>query len=130
VGFFLPTTGRRARPATFRGTASCHYFNALGSILLEKFKDILGYFVGGVGGGRAGIDPNPNNDGTESLLPILSVGDEASGINGRVVNVPIFHQFANLGTDSAPLADVVERGAVDSMKRLDRLIGVSALGWI
>ena len=86
--------------------------------------------MGGVGGGRAGINPNPNNDGTESLLPILSVGDEASGINGAVVNVPIFHQVANLGTDSAPLADVVERGAVDSMKRLDRLIGVSALGWI
>jgi hypothetical protein len=51
------------------------------------------------------------------------VGDEASGINGAVVNVPIFHQVANLGTDSAP--DVVERGAIDSTKRLDRLIGVA-----
>ena len=27
------------------------YFDALDSILLEKFKDILGYFMGGVGGG-------------------------------------------------------------------------------
>jgi len=42
------------------------YFNALDSIRLKKLKDILGYFVGAVGGGRAGIDPNPNNDGTES----------------------------------------------------------------
>ena len=33
------------------------YFNVRNSILLEKFKDVLGYFVGGVGGGRAGIDP-------------------------------------------------------------------------
>ena len=82
--------------------------------------------MGGVGGGRAGINHNPNNDGTESLLPVLSVGDEASGINGRVANLPIFHQFANLGTDSAP--DVVERGAVDSTKRLGRLISMSALG--
>jgi hypothetical protein len=53
------------------------------------------------------------------------VVDEASGING-VANLPIFHQFANLGIDSAP--DVVERGAVDSTKRLGRLIGVSATG--
>ena len=87
------------------------YFNVLNSILLEKFKDVLRDFVGGVGGDRAGIDPNPNHDGTETLLPILSVGDEASGIN-EVANLPIFHQFANLGTDGAP--DVVERGAVDS----------------
>jgi len=36
------------------------------------------------------------------------MGDEASVINGRVANLPIFHQFANLETDSAP--DVVERG--------------------
>lgn len=49
----------------------------------------------------------------ETLLPVLSVGDEASGING-VANLPIFRQFANLGTDGAP--DVVERGAVDSTK--------------
>ena len=49
----------------------------------------------------------------ETLLPVLSVGDEASGING-VANLPIFHQFANLETDGAP--DVVERGAVDSTK--------------
>lgn len=49
----------------------------------------------------------------ETLLPVLSVGDKASGING-VANLPIFHQFANLGTDGAP--DVVERGAVDSTK--------------
>ncbi len=27
------------------------YFNALNSILLKKFKDILGYFIGGVSGG-------------------------------------------------------------------------------
>ena len=101
------------------------YFNVLDSILLEKFKDVLGYFVGDVGGGRAGIDPNPNHDGTESLLPVPSMGDEASGING-VANLPNFHQFANLGTDSAP--DVVERGAVDSTKRLGRLIGMSATG--
>ena len=77
------------------------YFNVLDSALLEKFKNVLGYFMGGVCGGRAGIDPNPNHDGTEGLLPALSVSDEASRING-VTNLPIFHQSANLGTDSAP----------------------------
>ena len=82
--------------------------------------------MGGVGGGRAGIDPNPNNEGTESVLPVLSVGDEASGINGRIENVPIFHKLTNLGTDSAP--DAVEGGTVDPTKRLGRQIGESALG--
>ena len=102
------------------------YFNAFDSVLLEKFRDVLGYFVGDVCRGGAGIDPNPNNDGTESILLVLSVGDEASGVNGRVENLPIFHQLANLGTDSAP--DIVERGAVDSMKRLGRIMGEPALG--
>jgi hypothetical protein len=36
------------------------------------------------------------------------------------------HQVANLGTDSGP--DAVETGAVDSTKRLGRLVGVSASG--
>jgi hypothetical protein len=101
------------------------YFNILDSILLEKFKDVLRYFVGAVGRGRAGIDPNPNYDGAECLLPVLSVGDEASGIDG-VAGPPNFHQFTNLGADSAP--DLVERGAVDPTKRLGRIVVESAPG--
>jgi hypothetical protein len=61
---------------------------------------------------------------TESLLPVLFVGDEAGGIDGVASLLSTFHQVANLGTDSAP--DAVERGAMDSTKRLGRLVGMSA----
>lgn len=94
------------------------YLDVLDSILLEKFKDVLGYFVGGVGGGRARVDPNPDHNGTGSPPPILFVSDEASETN-RDRKLPIFHQLTNLGTDSAP--DVVERGAKDSTNGLGRL---------
>lgn len=74
----------------------------------------------------AGMDANPNHNGTESLLPILSVSDEAGGINGVASPHTTSHQVANLGTDSAP--DAVERGVIDSTKRLGRQMGVSASG--
>ena len=61
------------------------YFNVLDSILLQKSKDALRDLVGGVGGGRAGIDGNPNHNGTKRLLSVLSVGDEAGGSDGEAI---------------------------------------------
>lgn len=90
------------------------YFNALDSILLQKFEDALRDLVGGVGGGRAGIDANPNHNGTKRLLPVLFFGDEADGINGETILRTALHQVANLGSNSVP--DAVERGVVDSTK--------------
>jgi hypothetical protein len=49
------------------------YHGTLDSILHEKRKDILRYLMGGIGRGRAGIDPDPNHDRTESLRVVLSV---------------------------------------------------------
>lgn len=92
------------------------YFNVLDSILLQKFEDALRDLVGGVGGGRAGVDTNPNHNGTARLLPVFSFGDEAGGINGETILRTTLHQGENLGTDSVP--DAVERGVVDSTKRL------------
>ena len=34
-----------------------------------------------LGGGASGINCNPNNDGTETILLVLAVGDEASCID-------------------------------------------------
>jgi hypothetical protein len=61
--------------------------DALDFIALEKAKDALGYVVGGIGGGRAGINPDPYNDGTRNVLLVGFVGDEASLVNGRVANL-------------------------------------------
>jgi hypothetical protein len=58
--------------------------DALDSIALE---DVLGYVVGGIGDGRAGINPDPDNDGTRNNIIVGFVGDEASDINGRVANL-------------------------------------------
>lgn len=102
------------------------YFDILDSILLKKLEDVLGYFVGSVSRGRAGIDANPNHDQTKSLLPILSMGDKTSRIDGVAIG-PISHQLANLGTDGAP--DIIERGAVDSKKGLGRQIRMLA-AWL
>jgi hypothetical protein len=85
--------------------------DALDSIALEKAKDALGYVVGGVGGGGAGINPDPYNDGTRNVL-VGIVGDEASHVNGRVANLLGFDQVANKGTHNTP--DGVERGAINT----------------
>jgi len=102
------------------------YYGTLDPILHEKRKDILGYVVGSVGRGRVGIDPDPNHDRTKSLCVVLSVGNKASRVDGRIANLPIFHQVADLGTDSVP--DLVKQGVVDFLNRLGREMGVSALG--
>ena len=120
MGLLLPTTRRRAGPAAFHGAASYHSTSTSLTPFSPKFEDVLVDFVGSVGGGRAGIYPNPNYDWTESFL---SVGDEAGGVIG-VASLQTSHQVANLGTDSAP--DAVEQSVVDSTKRLGRLGGVSA----
>jgi hypothetical protein len=100
--------------------------DALDSIALEKAKDVLGYVVGGIGGGRAGINPNPYNDGTRHVLLVGFVGDETSHINGRVANFLGFDQVANKGTHSTP--DGVERGTINTPNRLGSAIGLGALG--
>ena len=106
------------------------YLNALDFVLLEKFEDVLRDFMGSVGRGRAGMDGNPNHNWAESVL-VLSVGDKSGRINGIASFHSFFHQPTNLETDGAP--DPVERGAVDSTKRLRGLVGMFASGldaWI
>ena len=100
--------------------------DALDFIALEKAKNVLGYVVGGIGGGRAGINPDPYNDETRNVLLVGFVGDEASLVNGRVANLLGFDQVANKGTHSTP--DGVERGTINIPNRLERAIGLEALG--
>ena len=82
--------------------------------------------MGDVGRGRSGKDRNPNYHRTESVLPILSLGDETSGINGEASLHGGFHHLVNLGTNSAP--DFVKWGTVNSTDRLGRPIGESTGG--
>jgi len=98
--------------------------SALDSILHEKREDGLGDVVGGIGGGRAGRDGDPDGHWTESLLPVL-LDDEASRADGRVPSL-LLHQVANLGTDGVP--DLVERCVEHATERLDGERGVSARG--
>ena len=35
-----------------------------------------------LGGGGIGMSRNPNHDGTESILPVLAVGDETGCLDG------------------------------------------------
>ena len=85
--------------------------------------------MGSIGGGRTRNDTDPYDDGTETPLLLLSrrsVGEEASSVDGRPVNLPSLDQVTNLGTDSVP--DPIERSVKDSTERLDRDMGVSANG--
>ncbi len=70
--------------------------------------------MGGIGGGRTRNNTDPDDDGTETplLLSRRSMGEEASRIDGRPVDLPSLDQFNNCGTDSLP--DVIERGVEDS----------------
>ena len=73
--------------------------------------------MGGIGGGRAGRDGDPDRHWTECPLPVLRLpGDEASRVDGRVPSL-LLHQVANLGADGVP--DLVERSVVHAMDRLD-----------
>ncbi len=76
------------------------------------------YVVGGIGGGRAGINPDPDNDGTRNILLVGFVGDETSDVNGRVANLLGVDQVTN----SPP--DGVERGTVNTSNRFERGIGL------
>ena len=48
------------------------YDNVLDIVLPQKGEDRLRDIVGGVGGGRTGLDSNPYNDRTETPLAPLS----------------------------------------------------------
>ena len=96
------------------------------SIGLEKSEDVRGSVVCILGGGGSGMSRNPNHDGTNSVLPVLAVGDETSCLDGRVVNLPSFQELADLGSDSVP--DSVERRVEDSIDGLGREMRVFALG--
>lgn len=85
--------------------------------------------MGGIGGGRTGKDADPDDDGTETPLRLLSrrpVGEEAGRVDGRPVDLVSLDQVTDLGTDSIP--DTIERGVGDSAERLDGDVGVSADG--
>jgi len=99
----------------------------LDSVLRQERNDLLGDMVGGIGGSRTGNDANPDDDGTETPLCLLSrryVGEEAGRVDGRPVDLMDLDQVTNLGTDSVP--DTIQWGVEDSAERLDGDMGVSA----
>ena len=101
----------------------------LDSVLQQELEDLLGDIVGGIGGGRTGNDADPDDDGTETPLRLLSrrpLSEEAGRVDGRPVDLVCLDQVTNLGTDSVP--DIIERGVEDSAERLDGDVGVSANG--
>ena len=106
------------------------HHNALDSVLQQKRQDLLGDIVGGIGGGgRTRNDADPDDDGTETppcLLSRRSMGEEASRVNGRPVDLSSLDYVTNLGTDSVP--EAIQRGVEDSADRLDGDMGVSADG--
>jgi hypothetical protein len=48
------------------------------------------------------VSRNPNHDGTDSVLPVLAVGDKMSCLDGQVANLPSFQELVDLGSDSVP----------------------------
>jgi hypothetical protein len=103
--------------------------DTLDSVPQEKGEDLSGDLVGGIGGGRARSDTDPNDDGAESPLHPLSqrrVSEKAGWVDRRPVDLPYVKQVTNLGTDSVP--DTIERGVEDPAERLDGEMGVSADG--
>jgi len=79
-------------------------------VILEKSEDLLGDIVGGVGRGRAGLDANPDDDG--------------SHVNRRPLDSVCLDDVANPGTDNVP--DLVQRGIKNSVGRLDGDLAESA----
>ena len=85
--------------------------------------------MGGLGGGRTGLDSDPNHDGTESPLLLLSqwsMGEETRRVDGRSVDFASVDEVTDLGTDSVP--DAVQRGVKDAAERPNGDRGVSASG--
>ena len=81
-----------------------------------------------LGGGGSGMDRDPNHDGTDSVLPILAVGDETSCLHRRIADLPSFQVLADLRSDTVP--DSVKRRVEDAIHGLGREMRVSALwGW-
>jgi len=52
--------------------------HTLDSIGLEKSENVQGSIMRVLGGGGSGMSRNPNHDGPESVLPVLTMGDETS----------------------------------------------------
>ena len=57
--------------------------------------------MGDVGGGRAGIDPNPNNDGAESLTLVMN-SRVASRLERGVLDVVGLHRRKDPGGEHYP----------------------------
>ena len=74
----------------------------------------------------SGISRNPNHGGTDSILPVLTIGDETSCLDNRLTKLSKFQELADLGCDSVP--DWVERHVEDSVDGFGGEVGVSALG--
>lgn len=58
------------------------YHDSLDSEVLEKTDDIGGSIVHILGGGGVGMGRNPDDDWTETSLPVLAVSEEPSCHNG------------------------------------------------
>jgi len=75
--------------------------------------------------GGSGMSRNPNHNGTNSILPILTVGDKTSCFDGRILNLSHFQELADLGSNGIP--DGVEWHVKDSIDSLGNGMWVSAL---
>jgi len=100
--------------------------NTLDSVLLEKSEDLLRDIMGGVGRGRAGSDSNPDDNGAETALLLLSGRTVCCRVNSRPLDSVRLDDVENLGTNSVP--DLVQRGTKDSVDRLDGYLAESANG--
>lgn len=69
---------------------------------------------------------DPNHGGTDSVLPVLAVGDETSFLGDRVTKLSKFQELSDLGSESVP--DSIERRVEDSVDGLGGEMRVSTLG--
>ena len=86
------------------------YHNTLNFVLLEKSEDQLRYIMSSFGRGRARPDANPDHDGAETAVVLVSgrtMCVETRWVDTRPLDLVCVDDVANLGTDSIPLSPVM-----------------------
>jgi hypothetical protein len=79
-----------------------------------------------LGGGGIGMCRNPDDDGTETTLPVLAVSEESSCLDSRIAYPSSFQDFADLESDIVP--NLVEPCVEHAMHGFGRGRSVSTLG--
>ena len=100
-GAGLASDTRKGGPESFYGSLIPFDNRTLDSFGLEKSENIWGSVVRVFGGGGSGMSRNPNDDGTESIVLDLAVGDETSCLDSGVTNLTI-NRGSESGSDNVP----------------------------